>query len=141
MLNHERSHSVTRHQPKSAWQRHPNLLSQLCMPRLPSLHATTTDVGTNAPEATSAILIKLGDLKHSRPQLRGTDDVIENLLVSFQCCRASRGARRTIRCRTRVRTFWSKNQTVGLIELHSVECHESSDRGSEDLSRERGAPW
>lgn len=49
-------------QPKNIRQHRPSLLPQLCMPRLPSLDAPTTDSGTNALNIPSTILVELGNL-------------------------------------------------------------------------------
>lgn len=92
VFERERSHNVTRHQPKSTWQHRPNLLSQLCMPGLPPLHTATTDTRANAPTITPTILIELGNPQHFRPRLGGTHDMIESLLVGLQRRCTSRGA-------------------------------------------------
>ena len=59
------------------------------MPRLPPLHTTATNTEANAPGATLVILIELWNLQDFCSQLRGTHDVIENLLVNLQCRRSN----------------------------------------------------
>jgi len=49
------------------WQRRPNLLSRLRMPRLPPFHTATIDAGANALRNTSTSI--LVQLKRLQPQL------------------------------------------------------------------------
>jgi len=37
--------------------------------------------------------------------------------------------------------LWSKDQTVGVVELYFTKCHEPSNGGLEDLRRKGGVPW
>ena len=77
-------------QPKNMWQHRPNLLSQLCVPRLPSFHTSTTDTGANTLNITTTVFVKLWNLQHVRPQPGGTYNMIKNFLVRLQRRRASR---------------------------------------------------
>ena len=51
------------------------------MPGLPPSHTAATDPRTNALKIASAIRIELWNLQQVRPQLRGSHNMIENLLV------------------------------------------------------------
>ena len=101
------------------------------MPRLPPFHTTATYPRTNTLNATPTILIEFRNLQHSRPQLRGTHGAIKNLLVCLQRCWASPSTRSAIQPSTGVGACCSKDKTVGLVELHLAEFHESSDRDLE----------
>ena len=51
------------------------------MTRLPPSHAAATDGRANALTIVSIILVELWNLKQVHPQLRGSYDVIKNLVV------------------------------------------------------------
>ena len=98
---HPNTHNATLHkalnanstlQPENTRQLRPSFLSQLRMSRLPPLHTAVTDTGANALNITSTIFTELRDLQQVRPQPRGTDNMIKNLLVGLQRGRPSRGA-------------------------------------------------
>ena len=54
------------------------------MPDLPLSDTIATYIATNALKLAPTNIIELRHLKHFRPKLGGTHDVIENLLVCIQ---------------------------------------------------------
>ena len=87
------------------------------MPNLPLSYTIATYIATNALKLAPTILIELRHLKHFRPKLGGTHDVIENLPICTQRYRAGPGARRAPLRGTGGSGFWLKDQIVGLLEL------------------------